>query len=141
MRSRSRRRRSVVSPTKSQHAALLALMLLLVLPSAAWAGLDAGVLELSMYGRVGLAWSPISGQIIQGASMNLLGNSIGGRFEEGDYLEPTIRLHILRSKEEEPDSPYVQLVLTPAMFARNGSFIGVFLLATARRSKCATSSP
>ncbi|WP_233262101.1 carbohydrate porin [Vitiosangium sp. GDMCC 1.1324] len=98
----------------------------LMAPAAAHASLDASALEISMYGRVGLAWSPVNGKVIQGTSMNLMGNSIGGRFEEGDYLEPTIRLHVLRAKPEEPDGTTVDFVLTPAMFARNGSFIGAF---------------
>jgi maltoporin len=101
------------------------MLVFLMLPAAAHA-LDASILELNMYGRVGLAWSPVNGNVIQGTSMNLLGNPLGGRFEEGDYLEPTARLHLLRAKPEEPDGTTVDVVLTPALFARNGSFIGAF---------------
>lgn len=85
--------------------------------------------EINMYGRMGLAWAPTTGQVIQGRSMNLLGNSTGGRFEEGDYLEPKITLHILRAepgKEGADKAPYAYVRLTPGIFARGGSFIGVF---------------
>jgi maltoporin len=96
----------------------------LLLPGTAAAGLMGDRVEVTMYGRIGVAWSP-SGEVITGRSMNLLGNPIGGRFEEGDYLEPTIKFHIL--KPEKPDTePWIQAVLTPAIFARNGSFLSAF---------------
>ncbi|HSP79700.1 MAG TPA: carbohydrate porin [Myxococcaceae bacterium] len=100
-------------------------LVLLAMPAPARAGVLADRLELSMYGRVGVAWTH-TGKLIQGKTFNLTGGPIGGRLEEGDYLEPTIKLHILEKKKEEEDAPYAHMVLTPAMFARNGLFIGVF---------------
>jgi maltoporin len=86
-------------------------------------------LSFSMYGRVGVAWAPSSGDYIQGKSLNLTGNSLGGRLEEGDYLEPTIRVHLLKPTEEElavnKESPYATAVITPAMWANNGLFIAL----------------
>jgi maltoporin len=105
---------------------LLAALCLLTSPSVALAALEESSVEISMYGRVGLAWQPVNGKVVQGTSLNLTGSSIGGRFEEGDYLEPTLRLNVLKAKPEEPDATTVSVVLTPAMFARNGSFIGAF---------------
>ena len=104
---------------------MLCVTLLSAVPSAAHASLLADRLEISMYGRMGLAWTPTSGRFIQGQSLNLTGSSIGGRFEEGDYLEPTIRLHVLE-KQEAADAPYVDMVLTPSMYSANGLFAGVF---------------
>ena len=99
---------------------------LLALPGAARADLPPldKFVELHMYGRVGTAWTPVSGDVIQGHSLNLTGNSIGGRLEEGDYLEPTIKLHVLRG--ETDNDPFVRVVLTPSMFSKAGSFIGLF---------------
>ena len=96
----------------------------LVVPGAAVAGLMGDRVELTMYGRIGVAWSP-SGRLVTGRSLNLLGNSQGGRFEEGDYLEPTIKFHILKPEKPETE-PWIQAVLTPAIFARNGSFLSAF---------------
>jgi maltoporin len=79
-----------------------------------------------MYGRMGVAWT-LRGQFIQGATMNLTTErALGGRFEEGDYLEPTITAHILKKDKDKPDDTYIDFVFTPAMFARNGSFLGFF---------------
>lgn len=107
----------------STPACLAAALALWAVPTSSRAALPGDSVEISMYGRAGVAWG-LNGQVIQGHSMNLLGNSIGGRFEEGDYLEPTIKFHILKS--EDATAPYVEAVLTPAMFAKNGSFLGVF---------------
>ncbi len=102
-------------------------VILVALPSgrAGAAGLLADRLELTMYGRVGVAWTPTSGRFIQGKTLNLTGTSIGGRLEEGDYLEPTLRLHLLEPSKE-PNAPSVDLVLTPAMYSAGGLFAGVF---------------
>ena len=98
----------------------------LLIPGTAAAGLTGDQIEVTMYGRVGLAWSP-TGHLVTGKSMNLLGNSIGGRFEEGDYLEPTIKFHILKPDAAESEKKlYMHAVLTPAIFARNGSFLSAF---------------
>jgi maltoporin len=79
-------------------------------------------LAFEMYGRVGTAYA-LDGRVIQGTRLNLRGGPIGGRFEEGDYLEPTLKFYILKPETEE--STGVRLVLTPAMFART-SFLGFF---------------
>jgi maltoporin len=99
---------------------VLCAVVLSVAPSSANASLLADRLELVMYGRVGAAWTP-SGRYIMGRTFNLTGSAIGGRLEEGDYLEPTVKLHLLE-KKDEPDAPYVDMVLTPAMFSTNGLF-------------------
>jgi maltoporin len=86
-------------------------------------------LTFSMYGRVGVAWAPTSGDFIQGRSLNLTGNSLGGRLEEGDYLEPSLKIHLLKPTAEEleanKDAPYANAVITPAMWANNGLFIAL----------------
>ncbi|HEX8438119.1 carbohydrate porin [Archangium sp.] len=79
-------------------------------------------LSFEMYGRMGTAYA-LDGRVIQGTRLNLRGGPIGGRFEEGDYLEPTLKFYILKPGTEE--STGVRLVLTPAMFART-SFLGFF---------------
>jgi maltoporin len=97
-----------------------------VAPREALAVLPDGAVDFSMYGRMGLSWGP-NGQIFQGKTMNLTtSRQIGGRFEEGDYLEPTVTFNIIRPLKEKPDDTYVQAVFSPAMFARNGSFLGFF---------------
>ncbi|WP_044184681.1 carbohydrate porin [Hyalangium minutum] len=78
-----------------------------------------------MYGRVGVAWNPQNGRYVHGKSLNLLG-TLGGRLEEGDYLEPTIKLNIVKPTAEDNTKPYFHVVLTPSMFSTNGSFIGAF---------------
>lgn len=79
-------------------------------------------LAFEMYGRVGTAYS-LDGRVIQGTRLNLRGGPIGGRLEESDYLEPTLKFYILKPETEQ--STGVRLILTPSMFART-SFIGFF---------------
>jgi maltoporin len=80
--------------------------------------------EFGMYGRVGLGWTP-RGQIAQGKSLNVITkNQIGGRLEEGDYLEPTLKAYIVRGKEEKDLD--VSMNMTFQMFNRSGSFIQAF---------------
>ncbi len=107
-------------------ASLFALLALLAVPTSAQAALEAGPLEINMYGRMGVAWNPQSGQYVHGRSLNLLGNTLGGRLEEGDYLEPTIKLNIVRPTAEDNTKPYFHFVITPSMFSNNGSFLGAF---------------
>ncbi|MBN1203626.1 MAG: carbohydrate porin [Myxococcaceae bacterium] len=108
-------------------ASLIATLAFLAVPSTAQAGLEAGPIEIGMYGRVGAAWNPQNGRYVHGTSLNLLGGSIGGRLEEGDYLEPTIKLRIVKPTAEDNTKPWFQVVLTPSMFPQNGaSFIGAF---------------
>ncbi len=104
---------------------LLSSVVLLATPSSARASLLADRLEISMYGRVGLAWSPTTGRFIQGKTFNLTGSSIGGRLEEGDYLEPTIRFHLLE-KSEDPAAAYAQVVITPSLYTQYGLLAGAF---------------
>jgi maltoporin len=104
----------------------MAVLALLAVPSTARAGLEAGPIEIGMYGRVGVAWNPQNGRYVHGKYMNLLGNAIGGRLEEGDYLEPTIKLNIVKPTAEDNTKPYFQVVLTPSMFSNSGSFLGAF---------------
>jgi maltoporin len=104
---------------------LLAVLSLLAVPESAFAGLEAGPIEIGMYGRVGAAWNPQSGRYVHGRSLNLLG-TLGGRLEEGDYLEPTIKLNIVKPTAEDNTKPYFHFVITPSMFSNNGSFIGAF---------------
>jgi maltoporin len=80
-------------------------------------------LEFSMYGRVGLGWTP-SGEFIHGRTLNLTGTSLGGRLEEGDYLEPSLKVHLLEPSKVA-GAAYADAIVTPAMWAKNGLFIGV----------------
>jgi maltoporin len=107
-------------------APLFAVLMLLAVPTSAQAALEVGPLEIGMYGRMGVAWNPQSGQFVHGRSLNLLGNTLGGRLEEGDYLEPNIKLHIVRPTADDNTKPYFHFVITPSMFSAGGSFLGAF---------------
>lgn len=100
-------------------------MLAAAVPSVASASVLGDRIEFSMYGRMGAAWTPVSGKYVEGKSMNLTGTSIGGRLEEGDYLEPTLKVHLLE-RNPDPAAPYVDFVLTPAMYSTNGLIAGLF---------------
>src|SRR5690349_8081865 len=90
-------------------------VLLASIPHEARADLPiASRVDLVMYGRVGVAWGVNTGpHIIQGQTMNLTGSSIGGRFEEGDYIEPRVIVHVI--KPDTKDGTYVDVNITPAM--------------------------
>ena len=105
---------------------LLAVLALVAVPSTARAGLEAGPFEFGMYGRVGVAWNPQTGQFVHGHRLNLLDNTLGGRLEEGDYLEPTLKLNIAKRIVEDNTKPWFQFVITPSMYSSNGSFLGAF---------------
>ncbi|KYF83784.1 maltoporin [Sorangium cellulosum] len=77
--------------------------------------------EWHWYSRLGMAWS-VYGQNIQGASMNLLGFGIGGRYEEDDYSEPSLVAHVV--KGATPDDFYVKSEMTFAIWRQYG---GVFM--------------
>ncbi|WP_437754420.1 carbohydrate porin [Sorangium sp. So ce1389] len=77
--------------------------------------------EWHWYSRLGMAWS-VYGQNIQGASMNLLGFGIGGRYEEDDYSEPTFVAHVV--KGATPEDFYVKSEMTFAIWRQYG---GVFM--------------
>jgi maltoporin len=114
-----------------QGAVGLLLGVLLSFATPARAGLLADRLELKMYGRVGLAWTH-TGDLILGQRLNLTGGPLGGRLEEGDYLEPTLILNLIEPPPKEEDArqaqvtPFVRLVMTPALLARESLFIGTF---------------
>ncbi|PTL76360.1 carbohydrate porin [Vitiosangium sp. GDMCC 1.1324] len=118
---------SLFRPSCSVRSLVTAATLLSAVPASAQSLADR--LDFSMYGRVGVAWAPSSGDFIQGKSMNLTGNSLGGRLEEGDYLEPSLKIHLLKPSAEElaenKEAPYAHAVLTPAMWANNGLFIAL----------------
>lgn len=76
--------------------------------------------EWHWYSRLGMAWSPY-GQSAQGTSMNLLGFGIGGRYEEGDYSEPSFVAHVI--KGQNPDDLYVKSEMTFAIWPTHGSFM------------------
>jgi maltoporin len=88
------------------------------------ADLLADRLRLSMYGRMGLAWTP-QGDFILGRRLNLTGGPLGGRLEEGDYLEPTIALHLIPPPQDLDDA-FVRLVVTPALLSGNGLIMSAF---------------
>ncbi|XXY54145.1 carbohydrate porin [Sorangium sp. So ce269] len=73
--------------------------------------------EWHWYSRLGMAWS-VYGQNIQGTSMNLLGFGIGGRYEEGDYSEPTFVAHVV--KGATPEDFYVKSEMTFAIWNQYG---------------------
>ncbi|WP_437732581.1 carbohydrate porin [Sorangium sp. So ce1335] len=78
--------------------------------------------EWHWYSRLGMAWSPVYGQNVQGASMNLLKFGIGGRYEEDDYSEPSFVAHVV--KGATPDDFYVKSEMTFAIWRQWG---GVFM--------------
>jgi len=101
---------------------LAVLLVLAALPARA--DLLADRLRLSMYGRMGLAWTP-QGDFIQGRRFNVTGGPLGGRLEEGDYLEPTVALHLIPPPEDLDDA-FVRLVVTPALLSNNGLILSAF---------------
>ena len=69
-------------------------MLLAFAPGRAAADLASENIDFIYYGRMGIGWTA-SGQVVAGKYMNLGDHkAIGGRLEEGDYLEPGIKYHI-----------------------------------------------
>jgi maltoporin len=77
--------------------------------------------DMFMYGRMGLAWT-LSGQLIAGKSMNLGDKrAIGGRLEEGDYLEPGLRVHLLKG-EQEGDTK-VDVVADVEIYSDDGAIV------------------
>jgi maltoporin len=109
-------------------AGLLAMLLALAAPSA-WAEEEekggGPRLELSMYGRIGLAWAP-TGDLVLGQRLNLTGRALGGRLEEGDYLEPTLTIHLVEPAQGASREPFLRVVVTPSLFARGSFLISAF---------------
>jgi len=102
--------------------ALAALAIVLAIaPRRAAADLPGENVDFMYYGRMGLGWTP-SGQVVAGKYMNLGDHkAIGGRLEEGDYLEPGIRYHIKKAKTESDTS--VDLVTDFEIFSLNGAIV------------------
>src|SRR4051812_10092704 len=67
-------------------------------PAPARADIGSDRIEAMMYGRMGIGWTK-SGQLISGRYMNLgTKRAIGGRLEEGDYLQPGFRFHLKKAE-------------------------------------------
>lgn len=99
----------------------LAAVLLTAAPRLAAADLPGENVDFMYYGRMGIGWTP-SGQVVAGKYMNLGDHkAIGGRLEEGDYLEPGIRYHIKKAKSDTDTS--VDLVTDFEIFSLNGAIV------------------
>jgi maltoporin len=73
------------------------------------------------YGRMGFGWSH-TGQLVSGHYLNLGDRrAIGGRLEEGDYIEPGLRFHMIRGETE--DDTMVDLVMDFEIWSNDGSII------------------
>jgi maltoporin len=98
---------------------LAALALLAAAPRRAAA--DISSVDFMGYGRIGIGWTP-SGQVVAGKYMNLGDHkAIGGRLEEGDYLQPGMRYHLKKAEKEGDTS--VDLVADFEMFSLNGALV------------------
>jgi len=72
------------------------------------------------YGRIGFGFSRF-GQTAAGAYMNLGDRrAIGGRLEEGDYLEPGLRYHMLKGGANDTQ---VDLIMDFELFSADGSVL------------------
>jgi len=90
-------------------------------PRRAAADLTADKVDFMAYGRIGIGWTG-SGQVVAGKYMNLGDHkAIGGRLEEGDYLQPGLRYHI--KKAANPDDTSVDFVSDFEMFSLNGALV------------------
>ena len=75
------------------------------------------------YGRMGIGWVK-TGQVGGGLYMNIVShNAIGGRLEEGDYLEPWMRLHLLK-KSDDPDALQVDVQSSFEAFSTGAGLLG-----------------
>jgi len=104
-------------------AATIAAIALLpaIAPRSAAADITADKVDFMGYGRMGIGWTG-SGQIVAGKYMNLGDHkAIGGRLEEGDYLQPGLRYHL--KKAEKPTDTSVDLVADFEIFSLNGAII------------------
>ncbi|HEY0478366.1 MAG TPA: carbohydrate porin, partial [Kofleriaceae bacterium] len=96
-------------------------LLVAAAPQRAAADITADNVDFMAYGRIGIGWTP-SGQVVAGKYMNLGDHkAIGGRLEEGDYLQPGIRYHI--KKAANPSDTSVDLVTDFEMFSLNGAIV------------------
>ena len=90
------------APASVRHLTLLIglAFVLAAAPRRAAADIPSSDVEFMYYGRMGIGWTP-SGQVVAGKYMNLgARKAIGGRLEEGDYLQPGFRYHIKKAKYE-----------------------------------------
>jgi maltoporin len=96
-------------------------LLLTTIPRLAAADLTSDKVDFIGYGRIGIGWTT-SGQVVAGRYMNLGDHkAIGGRLEEGDYLQPGVRYHLKKAEKEGDTS--VDLVMDFEMFSLNGAII------------------
>src|SRR5262245_116258 len=90
-------------------------------PRRAAADIPGTNVDFMYYGRMGIAWTP-SGQVVAGKYMNLGDHkAIGGRLEEGDYLEPGIRYHIKKAQKDGDTT--IDLVNDYEIFTFNGALL------------------
>ncbi len=90
-------------------------------PRRAAADITSDKVDFMYYGRMGIGWTG-SGQVVAGKYMNLGDHkAIGGRLEEGDYLEPGIRYHIKKAEHDGDTS--VDLVTDFEIFSLNGAIL------------------
>lgn len=95
--------------------------LLAIAPRRAAADLPGENVDFIYYGRMGIGWTG-SGQVVAGKYMNLGDHkAIGGRLEEGDYLEPGVKYHIKKAKTDTDTS--VDLVTDYEIFSLNGAIV------------------
>lgn len=116
---RSRLRAVAPLPTAATTATALLLVAAAARPAAA--DTPSSNVDFMYYGRMGIGWTA-SGQVVAGKYMNLGDHkAIGGRLEEGDYLEPGIRYHIKKAENEDDTS--VDLVTDYEIFSLNGAIV------------------
>jgi len=111
------------APTSVRHLTLLIglALVLAAAPRRAAADIPSSDVEFMYYGRMGIGWTP-SGQVVAGKYMNLgARKAIGGRLEEGDYLQPGFRYHIKKAKYEGDTT--IDLVNDYEIFSLNGAII------------------
>src|ERR1700755_610399 len=80
----------------------------------------ANSVDAFFYGGIGFGFSRF-GQTAAGAYMTLGDRrAIGGRLEEGDYLEPGLRYHLLKGG---PNDTQVDLIMDFELFSADGSIL------------------
>jgi len=102
---------------------MIAATVLLLASSSRRAAADvpADTVEFMAYGRIGIGWT-VTGQTVAGKYMNLGDHkAIGGRLEEGDYLQPGMRYHLKKPASKTDTS--VDLVTDFEMFSLNGALV------------------
>jgi maltoporin len=110
------------SPLRASGVALCgALTLLATASQPASADITADKVDFMGYGRIGIGWTG-TGQVVAGKYMNLGDHkAIGGRLEEGDYLQPGLRYHL--KKAANPDDTSVDFVSDFEMFSLSGALV------------------